>query len=137
MNILCILEFRRLVNRFGWQEVLNKAATFGTTNLENKEKNKIPFQFLFFEDLVRDPPNEMQKVMKFLEEESGVKVDNLELRLLCLCENLQGSNKRKKKDIDPYTDELKKIINSKLDFVHEVFHEAGMSVDLSSYKRTA
>ena len=124
------------MNGYGWQGVLNKAATFGTTNLENKEKNKIPFQFLFFEDLVRDPPGEMRKVMKFLEEESGVKVDNLELRLLCLCENLQGSNKRKKKDIDPYTDELKKIMNSKLDFVHEVFYKAGMSVDLSFYKRT-
>ena len=56
--------------------------------------SKQPFHLVTYEDLLRDPVTEMQKVMRFLEVASGFEQDDLQERLLCLSQNLQGNHKR-------------------------------------------
>ena len=77
-------------------------------------ESKKPFYLLIYEDLVKDPIKEVRKVMKFIKDFDGFEPDDLEQRLLCLSENLQGGFKRKSRKLekDPYTEEMKKEINS-------------------------
>ena len=99
--------------------------------------SKQPFHLVSYEDLLRDPVTEMQKVMRFLEVANGFEQDDLQERLLCLSQNLQGNHKRKKNDdfIDPYTNELRKIFNSEIEAAEKKLTEAGVNEDFSSYKR--
>jgi len=105
--------------------------------IENVVKCENPSYFLLYENLLRDPINEMRNVMKFIERKHGFKQDNLEERLICLSENLQGSNKRKKlaKKIDPYTEELTRMINSQINYSQKVLDDAGIDISVSSYER--
>ena len=95
------------------------------------------YYILIYENLMRDPVNEMRKVINFLQSKIGFELDNLEERLLCLSENMQGNNKRKKKknEIDPFTDKLKVIVNSKIAYAQSVFDKAGINISLTSYQR--
>jgi len=103
---------------------------------ENVVMGKSSYCLVFYEDLLKEPINELRKVMKFLEK-SGFIQNNLEERLICLSENLQGNNKRKKNENErnPFTKEQTKFMNSKIDYLQNVFNKANIDVDLSSYKR--
>ena len=59
-------------------------------------KSKKKFHLVIYEELVQDPINEIRKVIKFLEKNNGFKQYNLEERLLCLSENIEGTHKRTK-----------------------------------------
>ena len=75
--------------------------------------------------------------MKFLEKETGFKQNNLERRLLCLNQNLQGSQKRKSAskltNDEVYTKELKEIINGKIRNAQKYFVEKNIPLNISSY----
>ena len=90
-----------------------------------------------YEELVQDPIYEMRKIMKFLEEKNQFKQPNLEERLLCLSENIQGNYKRTKKKltVDPYSDELKEKLNNEIILAEKIFAGAGIKIDFSFYKR--
>jgi len=96
-----------------------------------------PVHLVQFEDLAKNPIDELQKIVKFLEKANEFKENYFEQRLICLSENIQGSHKRKKtkQQIDPYTKSLKIKINAKLNFAQNVLIKYGLNVDLSNYKR--
>ena len=75
--------------------------------------------------------------MRFLEEKHGFKQDNLNERLLCLSQNLHGSNKRKKTNTqrDPFTNELTKIMNLQIDNAQAILDKTAMNINISFYKR--
>ena len=117
---------------------MEKTSTRKWSNLFNfAVDSKQPFHLVTYEDLLRDPVTELQKVMKFLEVANGFEQNDLQERLLCLSQNLQGSHKRKKNDdfIDPYTNELRTKLNSVIEAAEKKLAEAGVNVDFSSYKR--
>ena len=98
---------------------------------------EIPVHILVFENLVKDPIKEMRAVMKFLEKETGFKQNNLERRLLCLNQNLEGSQKRKSGSKLPndqvYTKELKEIVNDDMRKVQKYFVEKDIPINISLY----
>ena len=100
-------------------------------------KNRQPLHLVFYEDLVRDPIKEIKKVIKFLELTNGFSPSDLETKLLCLSENLQGANKRKKKQhqINPYNSMLTAKINQKIFIAQNLLSAYNIAANLSSYKR--
>jgi len=100
-------------------------------------ESKKPYHLLIFEDLVKDPVKEIKKVLQFLEEASGLKVENQDERLLCLSENLQGTDKRTKRanQTDPFTLKLKIYINNIIDSAQTFVSRSNLSANLSVYKR--
>ena len=100
-------------------------------------KSQKNFLLVVYEDLVQEPIREMRKIMKFLEEKNGFKHHNLEERLLCLSENIQGTHKRSKKKltVDPYSDEMKEKLNNEIISAEKIFIDAGIKIDFSFYKR--
>ena len=100
-------------------------------------ESKKPFHVLIFEDLVKDPIKEIKKVLRFLEETNGFKAEKLEERLLCLSENLQGTEKRNPKSIpkDPFSIKLKIHVNGIINSAQSMLSEANLSTNLSSYKQ--
>jgi len=92
---------------------------------------------LLYEDLLKNPVEELRKIVKFLEKENGFKANDLEERLICLSENIQGSQKRKKtkKQIDPYNKSLKIKINAKIESAQNDLTKYKINLDLSFYKR--
>jgi len=107
------------------------------TLIERIVSSSCQYYILLYEDLLQDPINEMRKLINFLQKEITFKFDNLEERLLCLGENMQGNNKRKKiyKQIDPFTKALKIIINSKIKLAQSVLDKNGIKLNLTSYQR--
>ena len=99
--------------------------------------SKRPFQLLVYEDLLRNPIKEIRKVVEFLEETNGFEVKNLNEQLLCLSQNLQGGHKRKKNtdNFDPFTNELKRKVNSMIDTAQSLIMDLGITANFSSYKR--
>ena len=97
----------------------------------------IPVHIVVFENLVKDPIKEMRAVMKFLEKEIGFKQNNLERRLLCLNQNLEGNQKRKSgsklTNDQVYTKELKEIVNDNIRNAQKYFVEKDIPLNISSY----
>ena len=95
------------------------------------------FHFVMYEVLVQNPINEIKKILKFLEEKNGFKLHNLEERLLCLSENIQGKYKRTKNElkVDPFTDKMKEKLNSEILLAEKILADAGKKINLSVYKR--
>ena len=106
--------------------------------IERVVESGCQYYLLIYEDLLRDPVNEMRKVINFLQSKIGFKLDNLEERLLCLSENMQGNNKRKKNNIriDPFTQKLKIIVNSKIAQAEAVLSKAGIHINFNNYQRS-
>ena len=119
-------EFESYVNRTikQWKQLF----IFVTTG-------KKPFYLLNFESLINDPINEIEKVMKFLEQFSKFKPKNLQQRLLCMSENLTGSFKRKSKTLskDPFTPEIKKKIESIINSSREILSKVDEGLNLPQY----
>ena len=99
--------------------------------------SKQPYHLVTYEDLLRDPIYEMQKIMRFLQVANGFEQNDLEKRLLCLSYNLQGSQKRKKSydSVDPFHNDFKTKINLAIDEAEKKLTQAGLRVDFSLYKR--
>ena len=99
-------------------------------------QSKKPFHLVIYENLLKDPIKELKKIMKFLKEINGFRQENLEERLICLSENLKGTHKRKKRiNVDPYTNEMIKKLNSKISLAKKLFTKIEKDFDFSSYKR--
>ena len=99
-------------------------------------QSKKPFHLVVYENLLINPIKELRKVMKFLDGVNGFKQENLEDRLLCLSENLQGTHKRKKRiNVDPYTNEMKKQLNSEISIAKRLFTLTDNDFNFSSYER--
>ena len=97
--------------------------------------SKKPFYLLIYENLKKDPVNEIRKVMDFLEQFSKFKPKNLHQRLLCMSENLTGSFKRKSKYLskDPFTPKIKIKIDSVINSSREILSKVDESLNLPMY----
>ena len=97
----------------------------------------MPLCLVLYEDVKQNPIKEIRKVMKFIEKMSdGYKPDDLEERLLCLSENLRGGFKRNRVDQGKlYTNELKAIINSNIDYAQEALIKHGINANITLYKK--
>ena len=98
--------------------------------------SKKPFHLIKYEDLIRDPIKQVRKIMKFLESINGFRQKDLEKNLFCLRQNLQGSYKRTKTVVDPFTNRLKTELNSVIKNAQNILARVGCKVDFSYYKRT-
>ena len=96
-----------------------------------------PLHLLLYEDLLKNPIAEIFKIVKFLEQKNGYEVKNLEQRLICLSENLQGTHKRKKtqQHIFPYNKKSKITINAKINYAQKLLDKYGLNINLSFYKK--
>ena len=78
----------------------------------------IPVHLLVHENLLKDPIKEIRAVMKFPQKENGFKQNDMERRLLCLNQNLQGSQKRKSasklSNTQIFSSELKRKLNKEI-----------------------
>ena len=92
---------------------------------------------VLYEDLIKNPIEEIGKIVKFLQDVNGFKSKDTDQRLICLSENLQGAQKRKKprKSAARFTNNMKQKINNKINFAQKVLKNHRIDVDLSSYKR--
>ena len=126
-NIFCFVGFRKkagLLN--GWD-----------TRLKGITSRGIPLHFVLFENLIKDPIKETRAIMKFLEKENGFKQDDLERRLLCLNQNLQGNQRRKSgsklTNNQVYTKEIKESINQKIRNAQGYLVAANVTLNITSY----
>ena len=119
------LDFDDLLKTIDWQLIIEQVVTSNRA-----------FHILLYEDLLREPIGEITKIIKFLEEKSGMQHIDVADRIFCLSQNMRGYNKRKKLiTIDPYTQERTKIMNSKIDLAQKILDTAGINISLSHYKR--
>ena len=107
--------------------------------LQGIVNSKMPFHLLVYENLRLDPIGETRKIMKFLEINNGFRHPNLEQRLLCLAENLEGQNKRssRKLKLDPYSKEMVSKINLDIEFVRKRIALSDIDLILPPYERTS
>ena len=77
-----------------------------------------------YEDLLEEPINEIRKVIEFTQKTNNFQQNDREPRLLCLSQNLQGSNKRKNRT--SFTNEMKYQVNS----VIEIPEKSGSNLTL-------
>ena len=100
-------------------------------------KSGLPHHVIFYENLIQDPILETRKIIKFFAVNNGFLQPALEERLLCLEENLQGTQKRKPRKFarDPYTEELVAKINSEIAKVRKYIVSQNISLILPSYER--
>ena len=100
-------------------------------------ESKRPYHLLFYEDLVQNPIKEIKKILDFLQSKNGFKEQNLDTRLTCLSENLQGSHQRKKTEtqFDPYNNELIMSINKRIEHAQQILAKHGLRFNISSYKK--
>ena len=100
-------------------------------------KSDLPHHVFFYENLIQDPILETRKIIKFFEVNNGFQQPALEERLLCLEENLQGTQKRKPRKFvrDPYTEEMVAKINSEIAKVREYIVSRNISLILPPYER--
>ena len=102
-------------------------------------KSGLPFHVVIYEDLVKDPIGETRKIMKFLEKHNNFPQPNLEKRLLCLRQNLQGQNKRKSRKFssNPFTAKMIHKINSEvIDVKSLLANHPALNVILPPYENT-
>ena len=99
--------------------------------------SKKPFHIVKYEDLLEEPINEIRKVMEFLQTTNNFQQNDLELRLLCLSQNLQGSNKRKNRGTNDasFTNEMKNKVNSVIEIAEKKAAQAGLKFTFTSYKK--
>jgi len=98
-------------------------------------KSKIPYRVFYFEDLVSNPIKTVKEMVEFLAN-PALHPENLNERLACLSQQLVGDNKRKSSKInfDPFTNEMKKFLNSEINELRKVLSEMGVKKVLPSYE---
>lgn len=98
--------------------------------------SKKPFYLLKYEDLLQHPVDEIRKVMEFLKAKSGFEPANLEQRLLCMSENLQGMYKRKSRKLKEflYTEKMKTKIDSIIKDARLILSSADDNLKLPNYE---
>ncbi|XP_078486714.1 sialate:O-sulfotransferase 1-like [Ciona intestinalis] len=84
---------------------------------------------VFYENLVQNPSEELRRLIKF----TGLHIPNLEARLICTQENLNGAFQRPKRKQNPYSDWMVTLINDGITEVREVLKEFGY--DCPEYER--
>ena len=100
----------------------------------------LPVHIVVYEELVKDPMKEIRAITNFLEKENGFKQDDSERRLLCLNQNLRGSQKRKTPsnltNLQVYTKEMKQTINGAIKNAQQYLLAKNISINISSYLLT-
>nr|XP_002120962.3 WSC domain-containing protein 1-like [Ciona intestinalis] len=84
---------------------------------------------VFYENLVQNPIPELRRVVKF----TGLHIPNLEARLICTQENLNGAFQRPKRKQNPYSNWMVTLINDGITEVRKVLKEFGY--DCPEYER--
>ena len=123
---MLVSEFTKYAKSFNLWKLLFDVVLEGNRSLH----------LALYEDVKENPVKEIRKILKFLEMTNGYKPDNLEERLLCLSENLRGGFKRKHPEKqNPYTNELKQIMNLRIDQAQETLNKHKMFVNITHYKK--
>ena len=124
----CYTEFRSYVTEF---QTLQPWFHLFTWLIDSKK----PFHLLIYENLKKNPVKEIRKVMKFLKKQSGFEPPDLEQRLLCMSENLQGSYKRNSRELDrnPFTKKMQKKINTKIKTANKILFHVNKNLKLPNY----
>ncbi|CAK8671338.1 unnamed protein product [Clavelina lepadiformis] len=102
-------------------------------------ESKKPFLLVFYHNLVENPVAETRRMVKFVSQEAGLKVDDLEDRLLCLSQQTSGRAQRKKSKQgfprDLFTDDMKRNLNAQVTAVREMLEGIGLEKTLPPYER--
>ncbi|CAK8695515.1 sialate:O-sulfotransferase 1-like [Clavelina lepadiformis] len=97
-----------------------------------------PTLIIEYGELVKNPIAETLKIVKFLKKHTVISPDNLQQRLLCLSQELNGENKRKKGKltIDSFTNSMKERLNQDIVEARKIINEHGLNFLLPKYERS-
>jgi len=89
----------------------------------------------YFEDVVAYPIEAVRQMVEFLAS-PVLHPHNLEDRLSCLSQQINGENKRKRSKInyDPFTTTMKKKVNSVIKEVRSALRKTGVKTMLPTYE---
>ena len=121
----------------GFSNFVGQISTRWKTLFLTVLNSELPYHVFFYENLLQDPIGETRKIIKFFEANNGFQLPNLEERLLCVQENLQGTQKRKTRKLsrDPYSKEMVVKINADIFFVRQFIASHNIPLVLPLYER--
>ncbi|CAK8690671.1 unnamed protein product [Clavelina lepadiformis] len=96
-----------------------------------------PYLLVNFEELANHPIATTLKMVEFLQMHTVISPDNLQQRILCLSQQLNGDHKRRKHKltIDPFTNSMKHKFNNDILQACKHLDEHGIRNVLSEYER--
>lgn len=129
-----IKAFNILFTEF--EKYLNEALKLWKDPFFSVSSTKKPLHLLIYEDLIKDPIKEIRKIINFLKMKSGFEPADLEQRLLCMSENLQGDYKRKSRVLKaiPFTEERIKQMHAMISSAESMLSSSHNEMRLPKYE---